>query len=184
MGRSDGSAIGSIVNQTRIICRVVQSHLCVVLSTVALVSAAEWTQCGVGVKIDMAVLRSTEQAGKILKLNSELLAKLSNIVFCIADAPASLLNCVSGLGLVCLVVALVGIKLKWFKHRLTFNEPNNDAEVAAPSQGFYSTISGEGGGVPRSSSSSSEPQIVSAIFRSFDEFVDISSTPVLPRKWR
>lgn len=105
------------------------------------------------------------------------------------DSSTGFVNCVSGLGLVCLVVALVGIKLKWFKHRLTFNNSSNnddDAEIATTSRGFYSANGngGEGGGgVHRSSSVSSEPQIVRATFRSFDECFEITAPAVLPRKY-
>lgn len=103
------------------------------------------------------------------------------------ESSTGLVNCVSGLGLVCLVVALLGIKLKWFKHRLTFNGTNNEdaSEIASTSRGFYSANGngGEGGGgVHRSISVSSEPQIIRATFRSFDECFDITPTVVLPRK--
>lgn len=108
------------------------------------------------------------------------------VLLFVSDSSTGLVNCVSGLGLVCLVVALVGIKLKWFKHRLTFNNSNGDPEIASPSRGFYSANGsdgeGGGGGVHRSSSVSSEPQIVRATFRNFDEGFDITPPAVLPRK--
>lgn len=110
--------------------------------------------------------------------------------FCFAatESPTPLVNGVSGLGLVCLVVALVGIKLKWFKQRLTFNSINEDADGASTTRGFYSTngssaVDGGGGGVHRNSSVSSEPQIVRATFRSFDESFEITPPTVLPRKY-
>lgn len=65
-----------------------------------------------------------------------------------------------------MVVAVLGIKLKWFKHRLTF-----DDIPSAESRNSHLTPA--------------EPQIIRATFRTgdeFDNFIEITPTAVLPRK--
>lgn len=72
-----------------------------------------------------------------------------------------------------MVVTLLGIKLKWFKHRLTFDGiPSPEVATSSAQRNSYLA-------------SSAEPQILRATFRTgddFDRFIDITPPTVLPRK--
>lgn len=109
-------------------------------------------------------------------------SNITGYAFCAEYNNDELVHGFGALSLVCLVVALVGIKLKWFKHRLTFNEERGDAfsAVASTSNEVYSTTEGASS-VYRSSAESSEPQIIRATFRRFDE-MDVIPLAEPPRK--
>lgn len=67
--------------------------------------------------------------------------------------------------LICLIVAVLGIKLRWFKHRMTFNELPTTSST------------------PTSASNGMEPQIIRATFKpssDFDNYVEITPPKVLP----
>lgn len=72
-------------------------------------------------------------------------------------------------GLLCMIVAVLGIKLRWFKHRMTFDGVPTEAPARRS----------------RHEDLAAEPQIVRATFRTgndFDSFVDYTPPAVLPRK--
>lgn len=70
-------------------------------------------------------------------------------------------------------MAVLGIKLKWFKHRLVFNESSGGG-TAEDGRGYRSLAS-------------AEPQIVRAVFRTGlenDDYVERSTVAVpLPREF-
>ncbi|XP_037050546.1 titin-like isoform X2 [Bradysia coprophila] len=71
---------------------------------------------------------------------------------------------IATIGGICLIVAVLGIKLRWFKHRMTFNELPTTSAPTATSNGM-------------------EPQIIRATFRpssDFDNYVEITPPKVLP----